>query len=549
MAEQLYFSRDSKVYVRIPATSGSETNQTWEIPVLDGFSFSQATNTSEVTLNEMASDNAGTSKRGRKMFNDSLAPADWSFQTYLRPYRVSSVSNSGRMTGVANDVHAVEEILWALLVGQVNRTGGTVTGRIKQASDLPFTSPVVPVNLQNIADGDRDDTTLSAVILTTVTDGNGGGAKLSLTYTVTGTSPNKTGVFTVTIDDTNRGSGYDAGDKLFVSKEAILQAMNAKYAADNVSKVLTQADISQDLEVTIDAGKTESATTGVSFDGFTRGNNDGSSTDADLTSIGFGTSNKTTLGTAEIFFDMGASSDNQVYKLSGCVVNEASVDFDIDGIATVTWTGNANTVESITDSATTDHKANNNTAGTTSSNGVLYVMGGQAADTSNFIRNKLSRIQVVGTSTTYDLVLTGGAITFANNVTYLTPETLGVVNSPIGHITGARNISGNFTCYLNQKSNSSADLFKDLITGTGTVTNEFAITISVGGTSAAASGLNTPGYKFTIPKAHLEVPTHSIEDVISIDTNFHGLPSSILEDDEATIAFLGPVAAVDSRGS
>ena len=72
MAEQLYFSRDSKVYVRIPATSGSETNQTWEIPVLDGFSFSQATNTSEVTLNEMASDNVGTSKRGRKMFNDSL---------------------------------------------------------------------------------------------------------------------------------------------------------------------------------------------------------------------------------------------------------------------------------------------------------------------------------------------------------------------------------------------------------------------------------------------------------------------------------------------
>ena len=175
-------------------------------------------------------------------------------------------------------------------------------------------------------------------------------------------------------------------------------------------------------------------------------------------------------------------------------------------------------------------------------------MGGQATDTSNFIRNKLSRIQVVGTgSKTYDLVLTGGAITFANNVTYLTPETLGVVNSPIGHITGARNISGNFTCYLNQKDNSSAELFTDLIGDTGTVTNEFAITISVGGTSTAASGLNTPGYKFTIPKAHLEIPTHSIEDVISIDTNFHGLPSTILEDDEATIAFLGPAAAADSR--
>ena len=482
MAEQLYFSRDSKVYVRIPATSGSETNQTWEIPVLDGFSFSQATNTSEVTLNEMASDNVGTSKRGRKMFNDSLAPADWSFQTYLRPYRASSVSNNGRMTGQQNDVHAVEEILWALLVGQVNRTGGTVTGQIKQASDTPFTSPVVPAQISNITNGDRNDTTLSAVILTTVTDGSGGGAKLSLTYTVAGSSPNKTGTFTVTIDDTTRGAGYEVGDKLFVTKEAILSAMNAKYVADGVSKVLTQADISQDLEVTIAAGKTENSTGSVSFDGFSRANNAG--TGSGLTSIGFGTSNKTTLGTAEIFFDMGASSDNQVYKLSGCVVNEASVDFDIDGIATVTWTGNANTVTSIIGSGVSDHKANTNTTGTQTDRGVLYVMGGQATDTSNFIRNKLSRIQVVGTgSKTYDLVLTGGAITFANNVTYLTPETLGVVNSPIGHITGARNISGNFTCYLNQKDNSSAELFTDLIGDTGTVTNEFAITISVGGTS------------------------------------------------------------------
>ena len=30
-----------------------------------------------------------------------------------------------------------------------------------------------------------------------------------------------------------------------------------------------------------------------------------------------------------------------------------------------------------------------------------------------------------------------------------------------------------------------------------------------------------------IPNAHLELPTHSIEDVISIDVNFHGLPADL----------------------
>ena len=50
----------------------------YEIPVLDGFHFSQGTNTSEVTLNEAATQ-TGYSKRGRAMFTDSFAPAEWSF--------------------------------------------------------------------------------------------------------------------------------------------------------------------------------------------------------------------------------------------------------------------------------------------------------------------------------------------------------------------------------------------------------------------------------------------------------------------------------------
>ena len=107
MADTLYFSRDTKMYVKI----GSAI---WEIPVLDGFSFSQGNNSTEVTLSE-AESSTGVSKRGRKVFNDSLAPVEFSFSTYARPF-LSAGSGGGAADGSAKQ-HAVEEVLWALMAG------------------------------------------------------------------------------------------------------------------------------------------------------------------------------------------------------------------------------------------------------------------------------------------------------------------------------------------------------------------------------------------------------------------------------------------------
>ena len=119
MADTLYFSRDTEVFVKI----GSAI---WEIPVLDGFSFSQGTNTSEITLNEMA-DASGNSKRGRQMFTDSYAPAEWSFSTYARPF-ASAADASGGVADTAAKHHAVEEVLWALMVGDAAYASNTFTG-------------------------------------------------------------------------------------------------------------------------------------------------------------------------------------------------------------------------------------------------------------------------------------------------------------------------------------------------------------------------------------------------------------------------------------
>ena len=128
MAQQLYFSRDTRMFLQFRNTTDNTElaadlgkGALWEIPVLDGYSFSQTTNTSEITLAEMES-SAGISRRGRRMFTDSLAPAEWSFSTYIRPFKSLGQDNvtsgvKAAETGTTSEVHAIEEALWASMFG------------------------------------------------------------------------------------------------------------------------------------------------------------------------------------------------------------------------------------------------------------------------------------------------------------------------------------------------------------------------------------------------------------------------------------------------
>ena len=433
MADTFYYSRDTLVHLTDSAGA------IYKIPVLDGFSFSQATNATEVTLNEMAT-SAGVSRRSRQMFTDSYAPAEWSFQTYIRPFKSGGAGSGGEHASVHH--HMVEEPLWNALAGSgaVGASGTALT-----------------------ADG---------------TDAN----------------------------------------------------------------------------------------------------------------IAFTNSNKVALDTFDLFFEMGSGkASSTVYKIEGCVVNEVSIDFDIDGIATANWSGMGKIITEET-SMTTATKYE----------------GTAASDTNNFIRNRLTDLTLtndvfettangavsssasvtlaagsalikvgqavfaagtavgtvsaisgttltlsgavsisngaaivfsnVGMTSSYSLTLTGGNITISNNMTFLTPETLGIVNQPLGHVTGTRSVSGNFTCYLNTPSSgaSSADLFEDIIESTSVITNSFDLTFTIGGTG------NTPRVVANLNNCHLEVPTHSIDDIVSLETTFHALPTSVDAVDEIDFIFIGP---------
>lgn len=254
-----------------------------------------------------------------------------------------------------------------------------------------------------------------------------------------------------------------------------------------------------------------------------------SSADANGADLVFTNSNKTTLDTFTLTFEMGSGKTSPtIYQIADCVVNEVSIDFDIDGIATANWSGFGQIITEASSMPTA----------------TIYE-GTAAADTNNFIRNRLTDLTVTATAdgdiqTSYDLTLTGGNITIGNNITFLTPETLGIVNQPLGHVTGTRNVSGNFTCYLNTPSSgaSSADLFEDIIESTSVITNDFNLVFVVGGTVSHTAG--GPSFKVTLPTCHLEVPTHSIDDIVSLETTFHALPTSVDGTDEATFEFKGP---------
>ena len=119
MATTYYFDRDTKVYAHVPLTAAATKSMYFELPVLDGFSFSQATNASETTLNQ-AQATGGASLRARQMFNDSYAPAEWSFSTYLAPYTTGGGTQGTAGVGSAGDGVTCEgsEAIWGMFFDQ-----------------------------------------------------------------------------------------------------------------------------------------------------------------------------------------------------------------------------------------------------------------------------------------------------------------------------------------------------------------------------------------------------------------------------------------------
>jgi len=207
--------------------------------------------------------------------------------------------------------------------------------------------------------------------------------------------------------------------------------------------------------------------------------------------------------------------DSTSYVIDNCVLDQATIDFGLDAIATIAWTARGSVLRSATITA--------NSASPVVFSGAYFTAGTNEAKAKNttapFLANKLSTVAVTsnisGTAgTAYSLALTGGSITLANNVTYLTPANLGVVNKPVTYFTGTRAISGSINCYLRTGNTNSAGLLSQMLIDSATdVDPAFQVIIKIGGIGANRVELSMPACVLTIP-------TINTEQVVSTTINF-----------------------------
>lgn len=204
--------------------------------------------------------------------------------------------------------------------------------------------------------------------------------------------------------------------------------------------------------------------------------------------------------------------DGVSYIIDNCALDSATVDFGLDAIAMVAWAGKGAILRQIAGLTAT-------TGGTVTFGGGLTGTGKGKNTTAPFIANKLSTLtlnkEIDGTGTAYTVAITGGSLTIANNLTYLTPANLGVVNRPFTYFTGTRAISGTLNCYLRAGSTNSAGLLSDMLASSTTdVDPAFSVQLEVGGAA------NATRVEFEMPAAVLTIPTVATEQVISTTINF-----------------------------
>lgn len=547
MAEQLYFSRDTRMFIQFrnpadntEAAANLGKGSLWEIPVLDGYSFSQTTNTSEITLAEMES-TAGISRRGRRMFTDSLAPAEWSFSTYVRPFKskAGSVTPAGSVAAdTAAEVHAVEEVLWASMFGADTYSSSNFTRATNPAvSGGAVITPGTSSSVISIGESNRSamtsftiwfwvDTATSNPLMYRLPEAVVN--EVSIDFDVDGIATLNWSGFAKEIQDksgsvlegtaaapasnatTKDGTELAAGD-IYIDTD------NAAGRQFNIVETKNSGSAAADITAAIDEGTTSTKNfirnrlTSVDIEAATASDKVSTIFPGSFATITALTKANPAVATATAH---GFAVGDVVYVNGTCGITTSSVDV-LDGIA--------HTITAVSTNTFTIGALNTSTSSGTFS-GTPVAANGK-----------------------YSLVLTGGSFTIGNNITYLVPEELGAINRPLEHVTGNRSATGNATCYLTLEdsdvsSGTSRQFFNDLVSdgAMGKVVNKFKVTMHIGGATATGNATD-PALKVAFPTAHITVPTHQIEDIISLETNFEALPTDFGTADEISAITYYPV--------
>lgn len=444
--------RNTRLFVSTVSTGTGLTNfNTWEIPVQADFSFSQANETQDITVNE-----AGAAPvRGSARFNTALNPVDWSFGSYMRPYKTYTLQNGGEL------MSCIERIMWHGLVSPntPDFTDGSNT-------ECEGTSSKFHIDVS--ASNAHKFTTLTFYIKAD-----------SQWYKITGVQVNQAEVdFALDGLGSITWSGFGTGmAEISAPSFTTTGAQTLATPSINASGVLTFGTLT---------------TAPVAGQAITIN----------------GTMSTGTIGGTAVQANTYYVIANPAPTVTSCAISATQGGTAVTSTAsTGAFTGTTVTLSSPrVREYSSPVVVTGNTASTTMDRADYIV---QKYSTLTFTKNG---------STSYTVPITGGTLTLNNNITFLTPETLGVVNTPIGSFTGSREISGTLSCYLRTGgTGDTGDLLNDLLTSSSVTTNSHTITFSAGGAS-------DPRVVFDLPHAHVSIPTLDVQDVLSLNIDFKALP-------------------------
>jgi hypothetical protein len=456
---RMFFTTNVDATTGVIPSSGFTNANTFEIQVLDGLSFSQATTTETITVNE-----AGTAPtRGQRQFNTALDPAEITFSTYIRPHKLNE-------TGALPAWNAA----WAV----VDPTGAAAT--LGDGTGSTAIGAAYGPNTFIYADAP-----------------SGAGSRAARFAPIFNTSNQLIGVSML-----DAGAGYTSLPNVYIVDPDITGTPET--GANEVTITLGGALTTGTNIIPEEYVLWEAFATGL---GASSGWTAGSSS----SSINFAGSSKNQLKRFGMIIILDATS----YLVDNCSLDQASIDFGLDAISTIAWTARGTELRAATTNITASSSAF--TAGLSGSFKPKIT-------TAHFLANKLSTVGIAsiarggltvgGSATTYTLALTGGNITFANNITYLTPANLGVVNKPVTYFTGTRAISGSLNCYLNTGSTNSFGLMSDMLAQSTTNTQpSFDVELNIGGNSSVRMQIDLDSCVFSIP-------TINTEQVVSQTLNF-----------------------------
>jgi hypothetical protein len=517
------------------AASGLAATNMLEIPILASYSFSQASETQEITVSEAGDDPV----RGQRIFNTAINPGEFSFTSYVRNMQVyKDDENNTNADVVTSTVFAGFEGMHIL--ADMPLWLAAVSDKATEATNTPISAHTSTV----IQAGSTTSTTTRAPARVAANN-----------YRIVPGFSNKNQLgkldFFLVIDNVVYRLGKSA-----------INTIELDFSIDGIAMVTytgfceTVKDVSEDFKTLTIGNIFTSAFTTVNKP-FNNING------VALPSVSSGTAtvdpkliiNK--LSTVLIVRNTETTPRTFKYtntagiKLTDTVNQPLAIAFDTNKFIT-SKTGSSITVKEAID------QVNTNMALellpwylSLSDDGKTFYLENTSLNISNpkdldnttltaptmditinglIFDITITPIASTGTSTEYKLALTGGSITISNNITYLTPEELARVNKPLDHFTGTRTISGSFTAYLRSGRKQSSSLLKGMVEGTTYTEEKFGVILTMGGDFNTANTLSV-----IMPRCHLSIPTINVDDVISTEITMTGLGTKLDANNEFII--------------